>query len=292
MAFGTDRVQLYDVAPWNALGFGAPNFGNNFGTLNMAIARLVDEVGKAQLFIMTSTDAMKWKPPSRNTIERMGKLITRVQSVLAGRSRAMNEIKLEPVHATPAPEIFTIHPCPYFSSEVLRNPWLKEYNNYVMIGLANMMQHSDGNDALNITLEFAQQVWQWFREIKILMGTELLFLDRKVVEPDTFVFTPEHYAAYDPMSKILNMEAADTPSNIWGLPTEDDLQPLYNGIKANVILPVLKQVPVTGNMDTSGAVPAGGTNVLSGANGLPGSGNSVASGGSSTAGGAIGTPAI
>lgn len=287
MGFGTDRVMLYDVEPWNNLGFGVPNFGDNVGTLNTAIAGLVDEIGKAQLFIMLSSDAMKWKPPSRNTIERIAKLINRVNTVLGGRARAMNELKLEPGHASPAPEIFNIHPVPYFPSDILRNRWLKEYNAYVMIALSNMMQHSDGNDTLNVTLEFAQEVWKWFREIKILMGTELLLLPKAVVEPDTFLFTDAHYQAYDPMAVVLNMESADTPSAIWGLPTEDDVRPLFIGIPANKIAPMLKQVPTTGDIDISGAISAGGTNV----------GNTMGSAGSTAArtsqgGNSIGAPAI
>lgn len=286
MPFGTDRVLLYDVEPWNKLGFGAPNFGENVGTLNLPIAGLVDEIGKAQLFIMTHQDAMKWKPPSRNTLERVAKLINRVNTILGGRARSMNDHKLEPEHGTPAPEIFTIHPCPYFSSDILRNRWLKEWNSYVMLALSNLMQHSDGNDPLNITSELAKSVWQWFREIKILMGTELLMLPRATVEVDTFIFTKEHFDAYDPMAVILNMEPADTPSNIWGLPTEDDLRPLYVGIKANLIAPVLKQVPTTGAMDTSGAVPAGGTNVLTNSSQFGNTSTSAASGNT------IGSPAV
>lgn len=256
--FGTDRVMLYDVQPWSDLGFGVPNFGENYGTNNGAIARLVDEVGKVQLFIMLSTDAMRWKPPTRNTLERLAKLIQRVQTVLAGRARKQSDLLLEPVHATPAQEVFNIHPTPYFRSDVVRNPWLAEYNALTMVALSNMMQNSDNNQPLNITLEFAQQVWQWFREIKILMGTELLLLSRADVEKDEFVFTDAHFAAYDTSKVLVNMEGADTPSQIWGLPTEDDVRALYVGIPANQIQPLLKQAPVGAFGTLAGQIPAGG----------------------------------
>lgn len=286
MSFGTDRVMLYNVQPWSDLGFGSPNFGENVGTVNNAVARLVDEVGKTQLFIMMGTDAMRWKAPSRNTIERLAKLLMRVQTILSGRARKNSDLLLEAGHATPDQNIFMIHPCPYFPSEVLRNPWLKEYNNLVMIALANMMQHSDNNLPLNVTEAFAKDVWQWFREIKILLGTELLLLPRSEVEKDEFVFTDAHFSAYDSSKVIINMEAADTPSNIFGLYTEDDLRPLLVGIPANQIAPLLTQAPIGPLGPFAGQNPAGGFS-----SGVSGSQTNVAAA-PTAGGGAIGTPSI
>jgi len=258
--FGTDRTLLYNVQPWADLGFGVPNFGENVGTLNNAIARLVDEVGKSQLYIMLSVDAMRTKPPSRNTVERLAKLIMRVQTVLGSRQQAYNELRLEAGHATPAQEIFTIHPCPFFTSAIVRNPWLREYNNLTMVALANMMQHSDNNVPLTITAEFSKAVWQWFRQIKILMGADLLMLNPTELADDKFVFTSAHFDAYDPMAKINALEAVDTPSDLWGLPTEDDIQPLFDGLPANVVRNVVRQYPVSlpDNGPVAGQNPAGG----------------------------------
>lgn len=256
--FGTDRVMLYNVEPWASLGFGVPNFGENVGTLNNAIAGLVDEIGKSQLYIMLSSDAMRWKPPSPNTVQRIAKLVTRVQTVLGGRSTAYNILRTESGHATPAAEIFRIHPVPYFDSDILRNRWLKEYNNLVMVGLANLMQHSDSNIPLTITQDLAQDVFIWFKRIRVLLATELLLIDPVVASADNFVFTQAHFDAYDPMRTIMNMEAFDTPGPIFGLPTEDDVRPLFVGIPANQIAPLLTQAPLGPGGPVAGGIPASG----------------------------------
>lgn len=252
--FGSDRVLLYDVEPWNTLGFGAPAFGDNYSTINMPIAGLVDEIGRIQLYVMTHIDALRTQPPSLNTVKRLGKMVNRVHQVLAGRMKEYNEVRLEPGHATPAPEIFVIHPVPYFNSPIVRNRWLKEYNRLCMIALTNMMQHSDNNLALTVTSKFATDVWQYFNEIKLLVGSELLNVPAADLKEDDFQFAEEHYLAYDPEQVTINVEALDTPGPIMSLPTEDDLRPLFNGIPANLIAPVLKQYPVTTAHDFSGTV--------------------------------------
>lgn len=252
--FGTDRVLMYDVDPWNRLGFGVPNFGSKskmgdgfidtIGTLNISLHSLADEIGVLQLFIMTHEDAWRKQPPSRNTVERIGKMLNRVNSVLGARMSDYPEQRLEPGHQRPAVKIWNIHPVPYFPGPFVRNHWLMEYNELVMYALCNFYQHSDNNLALTTTKKFATDIYQYFREIKIRMGTELLGLARPDVEADTFVFTDEHYANYHPDQVTTNIEALDGPGNMFTIPTEVDLRPFLDGIPANLILPNLKQYPI------------------------------------------------
>lgn len=250
--FGSDRVLMYDVYPWNQLGFGVPNFGDNIGTKSQPIWGLVDEVGQVQLFIMSHIDAQRKQPPSRNTVERIGKVINRVNTILAGRAKDTNEVRLEEGHATAAPEIWNIHPCPFFDGPIVRNRWLKEYNRLTMIALTNAMQHSDNNLALTVTSAFARQVWPYFREIKILMGSELLLIPKVDLIKDEFLFTTAHYDAYKPENVVVNIEALDSPGQIFSALTEDDLRPLLDGIPANLIAPNLKQYPIGPLPDSSG----------------------------------------
>lgn len=252
--FGTDRVLLYDVDPWNRMGFGVANFGSKskmepgaidtIGTLNTALHGLADELGQLQLFIMTHTDASRKQPPSRNTIERIGKMLNRVSSVLAARAMDNNQLLLEAGHEKPAIKIWNIHPVPYFPGPFLRNKWLMEYNELVMYALTNFYQHSDNNVPLTVTRRFAQDIYQYFREIKIRMGTELLGIARADVEKDEFTFTDAHYLAYKPELVVISIEALDGPGNMFSLPTEVDLRPLLDGIPANMILPMLNQYPL------------------------------------------------
>jgi hypothetical protein len=247
--FGSDRPLLYDVEPWNRLGFAVPNFGDNVGTLALPIWALADEIARSQLFVMTRIDAQRTQPPSRNNVERIGKLINRVQSILVARMKTYSDLRVEEGHASADLRPWQIHPVPFFSSAIVRNHWLAEYNNLVMIGLTNIYQHSDNNLALTVTEKLATDVWVYFREIQILLGTELLLLPPEVVKADGFLFTTEHFDAYDPTKVVVNYEPLDTPGPIQSRSTEDDLRPLFEGYPANLIQHLLKQYPI-GEMDS------------------------------------------
>lgn len=253
--FGTDRVWLYNVKPWSELGFGVPNFGKTVGTLSIPIANLVDEIGYLQLAIMTSTDAMRRQPPSRNVAQKLAKTINRIRSVLEGRRKSENELLTDELHSKPAPQAWNIHPVPYFNSSYCVNHWLREYNELVMIALCNAMQHSDNNLSMTITDRFARDIWQYFRDIKLLLGTELFLLPRAEVEKDEFVFTDAHFAKYSPSTEIVFNEGLGGPGDIFGIPTEEDLALLAKGIPAPMIIPNLAQYaigPIPGRTGISG----------------------------------------
>jgi len=243
--FGSDSVQLYGVQPWEDLGFGVPTFGrDNVATLNRPLHGLTDEIGKLQLYIMTHIDASRHQPPSKNTITRLGKLINRCQSVLAGRKKEYSELRLEEGHASPAPLIWQIHPVPYFSSHIVKNKWLREYNDLLMIFLTNAMQHTDNALALTITSDLASDLWSFVNEIKLRLGTELLNIDLAKLKESTFQFTQAHYDDYAPEIFNTRIESLDRAASVLHLPTEDDLYPLLVGVPATVILPSLKPYPV------------------------------------------------
>lgn len=242
--FGSDRPLLYNVTPWAELGFAVPNFGDNVGTVSTPIHNLASEISRLQLYVMTHVDAQRQQFPSRNTVERICKLCNRVHSVLSSRMRTPSDLRLESGHASANPRPWIIHPVPYFGSDIVANHWMREYNELVMIALTNIYQHSDNNLPLTITQQFATDIYAYFREIKRLIGTELLMIPIDTVLGDDFIFTPEHYAAYDPSSYILNTEAIQTPGAIFSRATEDDLRPLHRGIPANLIVTSLAQYPV------------------------------------------------
>jgi hypothetical protein len=242
--FGTDRVLLYDVPPWNALGFGVAAFGDKVGTLSLPIHGLADEIGRLQLYIMTHVDAMRSQPPGPNTIRRLGRMINRVRSILGGRQKTYDQLRTEGGHAQPTPKIWTIHPVPYFDGPILQNHWLMEYNDLCMVALTNIYQHSDNNLPLTITEKFASEIWQYFNDIKLLLGSELLRIPRAELDKPDFQFTEAHYAAYRPDEVTINIESLDSPGPIFSLPTEDDLRPLLRGIPANMIAPNLRQYPI------------------------------------------------
>jgi len=252
-SFGSDRPLLYDVEPWNRLGFAVPNFGQCVGTLSSPLWSLADEIGKAQLLIMTHVDARRLQPPSPNTVIRLCKVVNRVHQVLSGRMKEYNELRLEENHASADLKAWLIHPVPFFRSVAVRNHWLAEYNQLTMIALTNLYQHSDNNLSLTVTSKLARDVWQYFKEVQILVGMELLALPEAIVKAEEFLFNEAHWAAYDPERVTLNFESLDTPGAIAQVPVELDYRPLFEGIPSTIIYPVLKQYPVSGLMGLSGS---------------------------------------
>lgn len=251
--FGTDQVLLYNVEPWSQMGFGVPAFAENYQTVNLQAHRLADEIGQLQLYIMTHVDVTRTRPPSRNTIERLGKLLNRVKNVLAGRAVEYNQLRVEPGHGSPAAKAWSIHPVPYFEGPIVRNGWLQEYNNYCMMALTNIYQHTDNSLALTITSEFAGDIWQYFREVTRMLGRELLNIAPATMDTADFQFTKEHYDAYRPEDVTVRVEAIDTPVDPQWRFTEADIQPFLQGIPANLIIPNLAKYPV-GNEGFTGAV--------------------------------------
>jgi len=243
--FGSDRVLLYDVEPWATMGYGVPNFGNNIGTLSTKIQTLADEVGKLQLFVMTHEDAMRTQPPSPNTVQRICKGVNRMFQVLALRKRDYKDLRVESSHMTPAQKLWQIHPCPYFLTEWTVNKWLREYNELCMFALTNMYQHSDNVIPITLTTQFAEDIWVYFNEVKLLIGGELLNIPPAELLQEDFVFEPKHWEAYAPSNNIILTERFNTPGRLFELPTEDDLRPLIMGIPSNLLLDHLRQWPVT-----------------------------------------------
>lgn len=246
VTFGNDRVLLYNVHPWKELGFGVPNFGDNISTLNLAVHNLADYMGKSQLFIMSHIDAQRTQPPSANTIIRLMKILNRISAILNGRKKLDNEVRTEEQHASPDMRSWLVHPVPYFESGIVRNHWLKEYNMLTMMALTNIYQHSDNNLALTVTERFAGDIGQFFNDMKILLGVELLGLDKDDVSKPNYVFNTSASGpilTYNPSAYTLSFEMLDTPGPIEARFTEDDLREFFIGIPASVIKKYVAQYP-------------------------------------------------
>lgn len=265
--FGNNRVLLYNVSPWNQYGFGVPNFADCVGTQSRPIAHLVDEIGRAQLNIMLSVDAMSWQPPSVNTAKRVAGMYNRVAAVLATRMKLESQARLEMGKAGQSPVIFQIHPVPYFTGPLVVNPWMAEWNDLVMIALTNMMQHSTNNVGLEITAQFASEVLPYFQSIAIKLGTELMGMDVGKLSTPGFQFNIQgnatatsDFATYAPLQQVPNLENLSGPGPLFSLPTKQDVVRLAEGIPANLIVPNLVQYPVG---PLPGGVTLAGTPLLS-----------------------------
>jgi len=294
--FGNDRVMLYNVDPWSRMGFGVANFGtpsattpnviNTVGTLNQALWGLADDIGKTQLLIMTHVDAQRTQPPSVNTVMRIAKMLNRVGKVLTGRAVPYNQLRLEPGHQTPSLKVWQIHPVPYFEGTFVRNRFLMEYNDLVMTALTNFYQHSDNRLALEVTQQFAGDIYPYFFRIVRLVGYELLGIPiATLTDPSGFQFdfsmtngvpsATNSFVGYTPDQQTVNFEMLDTPGDMTTIPTAPDLSQLFNGIPADEIYPNLAQYPVVpalAGADIAGADTLSTTESAAGTGGIGGAG--------------------
>lgn len=243
--FRTDQVRIYTVSPFKEAGFGVPSFGTRVFTANRPLYSLASEIGKTQLVVMCDVDARRMGYPSMNTIQRIGKALNRAFSVLLGREKSSEELRLDGGKGSPMPLPWLMHPVPYFNGDFVRNAWLSQYNELTMFALANLMQHNDNELALTITTECAQQVLNYFQEIKFLLGGELLGISRETLAPREFQFNEAAYAGYaDIAQRTMSFENIDSGVDARAGFTEWDLRPLLQGIPSNLILPNLGLYPI------------------------------------------------
>ncbi len=249
---GNNRVLLLNVQPWKDMGFGVPNFSTCVGTQCRPIAHLVDEIGKAQLMVMTSTDAQRWQPPSKNAAFQIAAIYNRVQYVLGTRMKLENQPRLPMGKAGQSPMMFNIHPVPYFPGALVVNPWMSEWNDLIMIALTNMMQHSDNGLGLTITAQFASEILPYFQEVAIKLGAEMLGMDVAKLSAPGFAFNlaggltglANDFSNYAPMANVPNLEVISGPGALFSMPTMQDMVQLSQGCAANLIAPLLVQYPV------------------------------------------------
>lgn len=249
MAFSNDAFLWYGVGDWANLGLAVPNFGNDRTTQNSTILQLTQLVGRNLQAVMFHADSRLRTPPSINTLTRVHKLCTRVRSILAGRQVPSGTLNMEPAHANPAAEEFLVFPTPYFK---VRNSWLKEYAGLTLTALTEAFQHQENARPIEISTAFAGQVGQYFQRIYRLMAVELFRIPSVEAEKPDFTITDEQLRAYDPTKWFTQTELIDTVPREGEVPTEDDLEPLTNGIPVSQ-LPILGRWP---SGPISGATPA------------------------------------
>jgi len=250
MAFGTDQILWYNNGVWGKLGFAVPNFGDNTHTLNKSIHHLVDVMGRNIQAIMLDRETLHRTPPSIDVLTRVHKLVLRVRSILAGRTKPPNELPLKSEHASPAPEAFIIYPTPYFK---VKNSWMKEWCGLALIALSEAMQHTDNGKSYEITPAFAGTVSKYVQRIYQLMATELFGVPVDEAKQLDFVLNDTHFQNYDPGKWFTSTEMMDHPAVAAEIPTEDDLRPLTEGIPAPLLIG-LDHYPLstTGTADNQG----------------------------------------
>lgn len=264
MAFKTDGILWYNVGEWGRLGYACPNFGNDTHTLNNSIAYLVQVMGRNLSAVMHHGDTALRTPPTINTLMRVHKLITRARSILASRAVPANKLRFEPVHATPAPEVFLMYPVPYFR---VRNYWLKEWCGLALDAISEACQHTDNRVEHEISQEFSGLIGQYLQRVYVRMATELLQVPLEEAEKSDFAISDQVFQSYNPAKFFTSSELIDTVPVLQDVPTEDDLGILTEGIPATQLLglsvypvgqPIGEGVPAASNQVPAPApAPAG-----------------------------------
>jgi hypothetical protein len=246
-----DSWLWYNPGNWGPFGLAVPNWGRATTSKNGAICRLVRVIGRSTQLVMFHTDAMLYRPPTLNTVQRIHQMCTRARQILAGRSVPENETLLEATHAIPATQEHILHPVPYFK---VRNEWLKEYCMLSLITMTEMIQHTDNQREIDVTEAFTLKVSSYIRRIYSLVGSELFNLPKERVEALDFTLTDEDFKNYAPSKLVAESEMIDTLLPETEMLTEDMLEPLTNGIPLS-LMPELGRWP-TGSPSVDGTTQA------------------------------------
>lgn len=273
----TDAILWYNVGRFGQLGYAAPNFSDDVGSLNPNILDLVDLVGRNLFAIMHHEDADLTVPPSLNTIKRVHQLYKRFGTLIVSRAVPSNENNMEMGHVSPAGEVFKVFPIPYF---LVRNKFLKRWAGLIMMMLAEAMQHSENRKTTEISETFAGTIGKYMVRLYGNMAKELYGKTREEVAVPGFILTEEEINSYRPEVFFTSLEMIDTVPNLGNVFTEDKLAIISTGVPVTS-LPVMTPWPTNltsyyndleGRTRTTGADDANVDDATAGTVASPGGG--------------------
>lgn len=235
----SDAILHYDVGVFGDAGYAVPNWSNDVGSLNPTIIDLTDLIGKNLFNIMHHEDVDLRIPPSINTCKRVHKLYLRAASILSGRAVPSNEDNMEVMHVRPAGEVFRVYPIPFFK---VRNPFMRRWANYILMSLAEAMQHTENRKEMEISENFAGQIGQYIKRVYENMAIELFQKTRAEAMADGFQLSDADFSSYNPADFFTSTEMVDTVPRLDRVLTEDRLELLNEGLPVTH-LPELKPWP-------------------------------------------------
>jgi hypothetical protein len=252
--FGSNRVKLLNVDPWGSLGWGCIDPGDQCCfSQNMTLRTLVHEIGQCQLMVMMNPAARGWQPPPADVAKRVAAMYNRATSLLAAEMIAIGDTTqsaAETSKADQSSEAFLLHPVPYFAGPMTGNKWLDQLNRQTMELLINMVQHSWNRYASGVSNQCVTDLMPFFNKIALTIGVELCGMTQaQVLAPGfqfdlgsaaTSPFTPTNY---NPMVTTINLEPLSTQGPTLNMPTIRDVQPMFVGIQAHILVNLLAQAP-------------------------------------------------
>jgi len=222
-----DAVLWYNVGDFGLAGYAVPNWSDDVASLNPNIIDLTNLIGANLFAIMHNEDCDLATPPSINTLRRIHRLYVRCGQVLNGRAVAPGEMNMETPHNSPAGEVFRVYPVPYFK---VRNPYMRRWAGYIMMSLADAMQHTENRKTVEISTIFAGDVGQYLTRVYQNMAVEMFGKTREDVMKDGFLLTEQDLAGYSPYTFFTRTEMVDPVSRLDRVFTEDKVSHLREGI--------------------------------------------------------------
>lgn len=223
----TDAVLWYNVGVFGEAGYAVPNWSDDVGSLNPSILDLVNLVGSNLFAIMHSEDSDLVTPPSINTLRRIHRLYIRSGQVLNGRAIAPGMMNMETPHNSPGGEVFRVYPVPFF---VVRNPYMRRWALWILMCLADMMQHTENRKTVEISTIFAGDVGQYLRRVYTNMAIEFFGKTQTEALAPSFILTEEELSGYDPYKFFTRTEMVDPVPRLDRVFTEDKVAHLREGI--------------------------------------------------------------
>lgn len=251
MSFSSDNFFWYNVPGWSELGLAVPNWGKMERTQNGEIRYLTEVVGRNLQAIMFHPDTRLTSPPTLNTLTRIHKLCTRFREIITARmvKEGVGELYApESSHAMPAAEEFVVFPTPFFT---VRNRWLKEYSQLILLCLTECMQDQENARPMQISQAFASRVSPFIQRVYKLMATELLKVPEADAEKPDFTLSSAQLAAYAPSQWFTSTELIDVGAKPEEVSTEEDRTVLQAGIAVSM-LPKLPFWPASYNVQGTG----------------------------------------
>jgi hypothetical protein len=246
--FSSDAILHYSIGGWSAYGLAVPNWSDDTHSQNSAILGLVNSIGRNLQALMCRPDARQRVPPSINTLIEIHKLCLRARFILDSKKVPENKPNLEAEHTLPAPEVFHVYPTPFFE---VRNPWLKQWAQLILIALSEAMQHTENAKPLEISTTFANSIGKFIERVYYQMSVELLKIPAATASAPNFELTAEQLATYAPSKWFTSTEMVDTVPDLKNWPTEDMLRELTAGVPVTT-LNGLGPWPLSGNVRVAG----------------------------------------
>lgn len=222
--FGTDEPLWWDNGIWGEAGYAIANPGGKTWSKNTVVTGLVRFMGRELFALMHQPDVRFTRPPNKEFLFEVNKMIRLGMKRTADRSIGFNDERLDGVHATSTPGVFVVYPVPFFG-ERIRQANVREWCHIILLTLSEVMQHSDNDYDADITDFLTSVVHERLHRIQYLLATTFLGVDRDTAIADDYRIPDEAFAgdAYKPESLFTNSEMVEERHPLRWWPTENDL---------------------------------------------------------------------